>query len=338
MEADARHGTALTAAEIGALWSAYLLVTLVQRMFTVFLRNVDDPAIRDLTEYTRSLAAQHQGWYEGVFKAEGMALPRGVTADDILPARQRIFSDEFYLNYINNLMRYAFISYCTAYVQMTRPDIRRIFAALVDDLKDLDQRATEALEAKGILPTAPYIPVPKKAEFVADRGIIGSLLGERPPLSAQEIAVIFTGLQANISGRNLMLAFSQLATTPDIKAFLTKGKDLATDIIQDFSSVLVSEDISIPIKLDADVSEATNSPFTERLMVVHVNFLILAGLGTYGSGISVNPRPDIAALFAKLVVETGKYALEGAQLAIKYGWMEQPPLALKRGELAGAGV
>jgi hypothetical protein len=46
--------------------------------------------------------------------------------------------------------------------------------------------------------------------------------------------------------------------------------------------------------------------------------------------LSMVQRRDLAAMFAKIMVEVGAYAEDGNNLLIDMGWLEQPPLALDR--------
>ena len=45
-------------------------------------------------------------------------------------------------------------------------------------------------------------------------------------------------------------------------------------------------------------------------------------------------RRDLALKYTILMADIGRYAEDGAQLLIKHGWLEQPPLASDRNELA----
>lgn len=68
-------------------------------------------------------------------------------------------------------------------------------------------------------------------------------------------------------------------------------------------------------------------------MLNHIVILISAAVGYYGAGVSVSQRRDLAVEYTALMAEVGLYAEDGAQLLIKYGWLEQPPTAANREEL-----
>lgn len=62
--------------------------------------------------------------------------------------------------------------------------------------------------------------------------------------------------------------------------------------------------------------------------------LEFAAVGYFGAGASISQRRDLAMEYATLMGEVGLYAEDGAELLIKYGWLEQPPMAIDREKLA----
>ena len=48
----------------------------------------------------------------------------------------------------------------------------------------------------------------------------------------------------------------------------------------------------------------------------------------------VSQRRDLAIEYTRFMAEIGLFAEDGAQLLIKYGWIEQPPLADDRDKSA----
>lgn len=62
-------------------------------------------------------------------------------------------------------------------------------------------------------------------------------------------------------------------------------------------------------------------------MLNHIVILVSAAVGYFAAGASISQRRDLAMKITKHMAEIGLYAEDGPQLLIKYGWMEQPPLA-----------
>ena len=55
--------------------------------------------------------------------------------------------------------------------------------------------------------------------------------------------------------------------------------------------------------------------------------LIAAGIGNYGAAIATSPRRDFGVHYGRLFLEVTEYTEDCANLMIKNGWLEQPPLA-----------
>ncbi|MFC4770181.1 DUF3231 family protein [Effusibacillus consociatus] len=92
--------------------------------------------------------------------------------------------------------------------------------------------------------------------------------------------------------------------------------------------------ITAPSSYDGEVMESTKSPFSDRLMLIHVTLLVSSSLGNYGMGMAASQRRDLATVYARLLVEGSAYGEDGTNLLIENGWMEQPPIAPDRNTLA----
>ncbi len=85
---------------------------------------------------------------------------------------------------------------------------------------------------------------------------------------------------------------------------------------------------------DTYVTESTVSPFSDRMMMFIITGLIALGIGYYGTSISTSIRRDLTAHYDRLIHEILKYSEDGANILIDNGWMEEPPRASDRDELA----
>ncbi|MED4298597.1 DUF3231 family protein, partial [Priestia megaterium] len=57
-------------------------------------------------------------------------------------------------------------------------------------------------------------------------------------------------------------------------------------------------------------------------------------IGFYGTGIAQSPRIDLGVMYNKMSVQVQMYSEDGANIMIENKWLEQPPLASDRKELA----
>ena len=329
-----KHKIRLTSAEIGHLWQSYMLETLVYHVFLVFLNHVDDSQIKSYVEYCQRSSQRHIQQVKAVFQAENFPIPRGMTSEDIRLKAPRVFSDVLYVNYIKNMAKYALIMYATAYTECSRDDIRKLFRGFLSTLEVIDQKGTEILLSKGLHTRRPFIPTPTGVDFVDKQNFLNGFLGNKRPLSVMEMSQLFMNAQSNALGKAVLTGFSQVTSSKELRQYFERGKDLSNKYFQAFTDLLVKEDISAPPSFDGEITDSTESPFSDRLMLFHVSLLVSSGMSNYGVALSASQRRDLALMYGRVIAEVGTYAEAGAKLLIKNGWMEQPPLAPDREALA----
>jgi Protein of unknown function (DUF3231) len=69
-------------------------------------------------------------------------------------------------------------------------------------------------------------------------------------------------------------------------------------------------------------------------MMFHVSALNAAGIGHYGRNFGTSPRHDLGVAFTRLTAEIAAFADDGAKIMIENEWLELPPHAADRNELA----
>ncbi|MDG5786040.1 DUF3231 family protein [Evansella sp. AB-P1] len=151
---------------------------------------------------------------------------------------------------------------------------------------------------------------------------------------ALEFLKLFSIAEANALGKATNMAFGQVAQDKKVQQFILRGKEMAHKYVDVFNSILLEGDISTVKTYDGEVTDSTEPPFSDRLMLFHTNLLITSGIGTYGMAMAKSNRKDLAVHYSKILAEVSSYALDGAKLLIKNGWMEQPPMAADRDNLA----
>ncbi|MEH7415836.1 DUF3231 family protein [Neobacillus drentensis] len=114
----------------------------------------------------------------------------------------------------------------------------------------------------------------------------------------------------------------------------SEGKAICKKQFDTLSSILSKEDLSSPASWVSEVTDSTIPPFSDKLMLSHIVILVSAGVGYLGAALSDSQRRDLTLKYTILMADMERYAEDGAQLLIEYGWMEQPPLAKDRNHLA----
>jgi len=224
----------------------------------------------------------------------------------------------------------ALTAYSLSFSQAARSDIRWLYSELVDDLKFIDEQATQALISTGLYMMPPITPSSESVNFVKRQSFLAGIFIKKRPLTVMEIQQLFQNAQSNALGKALLTGLMQVVQLETLRDYFVRGQKMSNKYYDIFTDILRDEDIPIPSTFDGEVTASTESPFSDKLMMSQVSLLIPTGLGNYGMALSMIQRRDLAATFAKIMVEVGAYAEDGANLLINMGWLEQPPLALDR--------
>jgi hypothetical protein len=327
----------LTSSELGALWNAYIHESFVHHFFVYFLRHMEDTTIKPILTNLVDATEDSLFLLKSVFIKEGIPIPRGITSEDINLNTRPLFSDNLFIPFLKSATKVALQLFSLLYTECLRSDMRHFFRDYVDRLVIHDQQVADLMQAKGTPAPPPYKPIPNKVDFVKKQSYLGGLFGDKRPLSALEISRIFFNAQENVLGKAFLLGYSQVVKSPEIKQFFIRGKKLATKYYIDFTRILLDENITVPPSYDGEVTDSTESPFSDRFMLFHCNYMASLGIQYCGIALTMSQRYDLAAMYAKIMVEIGTYIDDGAKLLIKNGWMEQPPLAPDRDALARQG-
>ena len=80
--------------------------------------------------------------------------------------------------------------------------------------------------------------------------------------------------------------------------------------------------------LRSEVTNSTESPFSDKLMLFHLLFVITYSITANGFALANCTRTDLVSGFSKATLDLGVYDKEGLDLMIEKGWMEEiPPTA-----------
>nr|WP_232310367.1 DUF3231 family protein [Mesobacillus selenatarsenatis] len=119
----------------------------------------------------------------------------------------------------------------------------------------------------------------------------------------------------------------------DVKQFLLKGLEVGNKHIKLFRAKLEESKLPAPMGWDSEITNSTSYTFSDKLMMFFTSGLISLSVGYYGTAIGQSPRGDIGSMYNRLSVEVQMYSEDGANIMIKNGWFEQPPMASDRDEL-----
>lgn len=327
------HNTRLTSAEMTALWTQYTNDTASKQVVTYFLHNVDDSEIIPVLKKALKAAEKHLDFIAKVFKEAEFPPPTGFTEKDVNSGAPRLFTDTFYLLYLNHMATLGMESSSLAIGTNSRMDIVDFFQTVMEDAVSLHCLIKKITLEKGIHNRSPYIPVPKEVAFVRDQDYLGNIFGKQRSLNSIEITHLFINVQTNTIGKSLMTAFAQTCDSEEVRHYILKGKTIAEKHISVFGNILQLSDIPVPSPWDTAVTGSTVAPFSDKLMLFHVTAMTAAGIGNYGVAMAASLRKDMVIKYAGILREIVLYAEDGTKLMIKNGWLEEPPQAPDRNQL-----
>src|SRR5699024_7182505 len=142
-------------------------------------------------------------------------------------------------------------------------------------------------------------------------------------------------LKRNALGQAIIAGFAQVAKNKEVRSYFEKGRDIANKHLEVFSKLGREDYIADGTRiLTSEVTSSTTAPLSDKLMMNLVATLISSGMGQYGTAVSRSPRHDVGATYTRLVAKVANYATNEANLVSENGWMEQPPIAADRKNLA----
>lgn len=324
----------LTSAEMGKLWATYTGNTMAKCVLSYYLKHVVDRDIKKVLENALKLSETLIETIKDMFNKANFPLPIGFTDEDVNLDAPRLFSDEFYLHYLKYLCKAAMSIYSIAIPIMTRKDISGFFINTLNSTVKLMAEINDELEGKGLMVKPPFIPIPNKVDFVQQQSYLHGFFGDIRPLHALEIAHLYDNIENNATSKGLLIGFSQVAKTEKVRKFMLRGKEMTNKHIELCSQQLHKNNLPSPPLLDDLVSTTTFSPFSDKLMLWHKIDMFSMKIRSYANGASLNGRRDIAGMYAKFLLDIGLYVEDGANIMIDHGWMEQPPQAIDREDLA----
>jgi hypothetical protein len=332
---ETEHNTRLTSAEISQLWTAYVNDTMAVCFLNYFLNKCEDTEIRDVVQYGLEISQSHIKKLTEIFQRENYPIPYGFTLEeDVDTTAPRLYSDSYVLVYMKQMGYLGMNSYSMATPLSARLDVYEYFSECLAETNKLHRIAKDVLLSKGLYIRSPYISKPKQVDFVKKQSFLTGWFGERRPLTALEIAHLYSNIQRNGLGIATLTGFAQTAKSKEVGRFMEKGAKIASKHIEIFGSIMREDRLPVPMTWDTDVTDSTVSVFSDKMMMFVTTALIAIGIGYYGTSIATSARRDLQAQYTRLNAEILQFSEDGANIMIENGWLEEPPRADDRQELA----
>jgi hypothetical protein len=318
----------LTAPEITNLWQQFILESLDVCLKKYVLAHIEDADIRSVFKYALSLSENHIEKVKHFFNQEKYPLPIGFTDKDVHLNAPRLFSDVFWLKYIQIMSANGMPNYSLAISTSVRSDIRDYFSQCNTEATELYNKSMDVLLSKGLFIRPTHFPVPDRQEFIKNNSLLSNLIGHRKPLNGFEISHIYFNLQKTNMAATLLLGFSQVTQSKKIHEIITRILDTAVKHSDLFQSILKEDHIDLPRTWENEVTNSKTPPFSDKLMMSHAALALSTAIFYYGTALSNTMRKDLVGHYMGIIAKDLIVAEDAQNIMVDNGWLEQPPQSI----------
>lgn len=325
----------LTSSEIGSLWGEFVNGTMTDVVNKYMFTIIEDERIKAIFADAIETFKKQKEQISAFLKNEGFPVPIGFSESDLFKGKQRLFTDIFCLNYLHIMTLHGLLGHSISLGVSVRRDLRFFYDSCDDDAKRMYHQTIELLLEKGNFQKDPLFYPAENPEFISSKDFTDGFFGKGRKLAATEIISISFNLKKSIMAKTLSIAFSQVAQTSEVRKFLTDSEKTADGQIKAFSKIMQADNLPVPKSLETEVTISTDSPFSDKLMLYHIGFLFQAAQNYHGAGLASAMRTDLVTAYEGTILKNLIVTKKWFDLMVKNKWLEQPPLAPNRGEIAG---
>lgn len=324
----------LTSSEIGTLWGEYVNGTMIDVVNKYMFSIIQDESIKIIFEDAIKTFEKQKNQLITFMENEGFPVPIGFTELDLNKGKERLFTDIFCLNYLHIMTLHGLLGHSTSLAVSVREDLRFFYDSCDNDGKRMYHQTIDLLLEKGSFQRDPLFYPAENPEYVSSQDFADGFFGKGRTLSALEIISISFNLKKSIMAKTLAIAFSQVTQTKEIRKFLEYAEKTADQQIKDFSKIMQTDNLPVPKSWETEVTNSTDSPFSDKLMLYHIGFLFQAAQAYHGTGLASAMRTDLVSTFESTVLQNLLLTKKWFNIMVQNKWLEQPPLAPNRKEIA----
>ncbi|MEC1373435.1 DUF3231 family protein [Heyndrickxia oleronia] len=324
----------LTSSEIGTLWGEYVNGTMTDVVNKYMASIIEDEEIKTIFESAINTFERQKQQIVSFMKKEGFPIPIGFTESDLFKGKQRLFTDIFCLHYLHIMTLHGLLGHTTSLGVSVRKDLRDFYDSCNNDAKKMYHQTIELLLEKGSFQRDPLFYPAKNPEYVSGNDFIDGFFGKGRRLSATEVLSISFNLKKSIMAKTLSIAFSQVAQTKEVRKFLMETEKTSDGQIKTFSKIMQNDNLPVPKSWETEVTTSTDSPFSDKLMLYHMGFLFQAAQNYHGAGLASAMRTDLVTAYENTIIKNLLVTKKWFNLMVNNKWLEQPPLAPNRKEIA----
>ncbi len=329
-----KNNLKLTSSEIGTLWGEYLNGTMTDVVNRYMFSIIEDASIKSIFDDAIKTFEKQKKQLVTFMENEGFPVPIGFTESDLNKGAERLFTDIFCLNYLHIMTLHGLLGHITSLSVSVRKDLRDFYDSCDNDGKRMYHQTIELLLEKGNFQRDPLFYPTKSPEFISSQDYIDGFFGKGRRLNATEIISISFNLKKSILAKSLSIAFSQVTQSEEVRKFLEDSDKTSDGQIQALSKIMKKDNLPVPKSWETEVTTSTDSPFSDKLMLYHIGFLFQTAQAYHGTGLAAAMRTDLVTTYESNILKTLMITKEWFNIMAQNKWLEQPPLAPNRKEIA----
>ncbi|GAB1792809.1 DUF3231 family protein [Priestia megaterium] len=324
----------LTSSEIGTLWGEYVNGTMTDIVNRYMFSIIEDESIKNLFLIALETFEKQKKQIVSFLEKDGFPVPIGFTESDLNKSAERLFSDTFCLNYLHLMTVHGLLGHTTSLSVSVRKDLREFYNSCDNDAKNMYDLTIELLLEKGKFQRDPYFYPNESPEFISTKDFSDGFFGKGRVLSATEMISSSLNIKKSIMAKALSIGFSQVTGSKEVREFLEHSEKTADENIQALTKIMHKDNLPVPMSWESEVTTSKDSPFSDKLMLYHIGFLTQTAQIYHGTGLASAMRTDLGVAYEKAILKSLVITKNWFDIMVKNKWLEQPPLAPNRKEIA----
>lgn len=321
---------ALTASELGYLWTGYSINEMSKWYLKVFEEHARDEEIKDVYSFAIENTVKMLNGRKNILSNENYPIPIGFNENDVVTTSSPLFSDQFLLYYLHVATGLGLEFHSRALAVAARADVRKYNMDCLNSAVQLNEHVVNLLLSKGIYRRTPTLPPPTVPENIQKKSYIKGWFGDNRPMNSMEIADHYLLIDLLIMMETLFIGFAQTSDSEEVVELLTEGITTVKKQYNVIADLLNKDELPIPPCYSADVTENKKRIFSDRIILSHTAGLYGSLISQYGFAIGSVMRHDLLAAYSLLISEAGIFTEKITKFLIDKKWLEKVPGAIER--------
>ncbi|WP_261134412.1 DUF3231 family protein [Bacillus sp. Marseille-Q3570] len=150
---------------------------------------------------------------------------------------------------------------------------------------------------------------------------------EKIPLTASEIASVWTGYMQDSMSKCVMSYFLTIIDDQEIRPVIQLAYDISSDHLEKYTKIFNEEDIPVPVgfTLESDVNLNAPRLYSDVFLLTYINHMAKIGMLGYSGFVSMSSREDIRLMYIEGLQESAKLYELSSQIALSKGVFVRAP-------------